>query len=491
MSDFNPTRFLYLNPELCKDVDVKTAKAYYTKNSSFRNVLHYKYDLPKDFDAEIYLCSSKDVVCFGRINRDIYKSMLHEGCTKEEIETNTMYVANINQPIAAQGNMDSFTFLDPEFDPDLCVNDLVQLNSCMSKIKARIVRKEGQSVYFVDTRLSPNETYTLFGLGLYDMHRLAVINWTRGNKLADSCVPMVNFNPNLYRMLYPDAAHCDNSAAFVHYKTKRNEGDLRIGSADEIVRNESMDTEHITMANNKIRWTSNAVQQVLMKSHYCSNMMIPRESDNSLNVKNTMYVAKTAIIGDGTSISDTVLTANGNVRASDYLLLSDKRTKEDIRPLDNTQCYEMLSRIQPVQFRQFGNNGLKLGLVAQDVPSQFVKKSSDFLPNIAKSVVLGKHGEIARTFCGRVILGIGDKVKAFHNHNVFVLEVRDVAEHTVFVDHQDLYGQEVFLYGTLVDDLHAVDYSQLTALNLAVLKDLVNAVESLLAKNSHCDKDNY
>ncbi len=566
-SNFNPATYLYLNPELQAFSNVTTieqAQTYYLSNVNGSNLPYSLSSLDPNFNARVFIHSSKNGLDVSSLNEVIRQAMSNDGFSATSLLANSEFMQSIQQPITYTSNNTFYmTNAVPLAPTNLIVGDDVMI---VIENESEVISK----VTAIDSNTQPN-TFTvsnyanvsysnasnieLFGQRLYDAERLGIINWIRGYRSPDpyagNYVVDTNFNPELYRLLYPDARHLTNMQSLFDFLTYRGDGELRIGNVGQfIIPNNA---EALILDGAKLDWSSNSSATSLQKAVWSSNYtgsfvstdyatsnFAPSNATherltalsnalsnylpvtNSYNVvvgsigpalsnavetsgnwtfqgsnttfasnvtmSQTLNVAGVTTIGTaGTSASNTlVMDVKGAMRADDYILTSDARTKVVVGAVDTAACLEFVKKAPVVSFVR--RNGTaedkavpRYGFRAQDLESldaSVVRRISDFLPNVMARAAFDDGGRMTivgdRPPTATAIPRSGDTIKV-------VLEdgghLTTTLTSDASVDHPALRGVEAFVYGTRVDDFAVIDNSQLFAVVVAALQRLAERFE--------------
>ena len=554
--NFNPGTYLYLNPELQAYSNVMTIEAasnYYATNPLAASHCNSLSIVPNDFDSTIFIHSSKDGINISGINQVIKMAMSNDGYTSEELNTFSSFIQSIQQHIAYQGS-NTFAFTDPFYvvtDFKLMVNDDIRIvaeneydvisrvESINSNTSPNMFTVSNYLPYTFDTSFS---NYVLFGQRLYDIDRLAKINWVRGLRSVDPYGSTYKidtyFNPDLYRLLYPSARGLDNTQSLLDYLTYRNNGDLRIGREDQL--RQTIDDEFVIIANTKVEWSSNAsafaVEKAIWSSNYAGSYLTTSTAQqlfapsnttndrlnwnsnalsnvfrangydivvNSLtpNVNNAItangnwaYTSNVSVQGTATigqNLAGITLDVRGTVRADDYVLTSDMRTKSVLAPVDIGACLDFVRRASVMQY-SMKNDGYtkRVGFLAQDLEElqpqlgdvDLVKTVNDFIPNIMAKTAIDTQGAVALTESQAASLSPGDLVKLVVDDLHYTVNIDSIRGSTVQLKLPTPFPLPVydaFFYGKRVDDFKVIDQSQLFAIVFGALQRLAERVESL------------
>lgn len=545
-SDFNPATYLYLNPELEAFSNVRTieaAQAFYTSSANGSNLLYSLTGLDALFDASVYVHSSKDGLDISQLNNTIKTANIAQGFSLDELNSQSRFMQSIQQPLSYVGN-NVFAFADPMFmisaynmvvgeDVQLVVQNEQDVVAKIVSINASTTPNQFQVSNYINFQYAEGLPTVLFGQRLYDIERLAKVNWVRGFRSQDPYASYKlddNFNPDLYRLLYPESRVLDNMQTLFDFTTHRNDVPPRIGHVEAIVRN--VDDAFVTLATNKLDWASNAAGLSVTKAVWSSNYTGSYVSTSNANAwyapsnetntrinwtSNAMSnyfkadgykitvsdiyalsnasVATTGswsyagsvnmkqylTVGEDVVNPHTVLDVRGGIRADDYVLTSDARTKTTPCTIDINTCMLIVESMTPVSFAYKSKpSTTKLGFIAQQIRSSedmpIVTEIEDYVPDIMKLVSVGTDGIVSLPCHGLIC---GDRIKIVSGGDgsniIRVTEVVD--EDRCVVD--GAFGTHAFMYGKLVRDFKVVDQSHLLTIAIGAIKSLNERVQAL------------
>lgn len=250
--NFNVAKFLYYNPELTAASNViDNTQAYEWAHSNDTSGMVWNDDsLPTLFNSEAFIIDFKKDLDASSLNRTIQSAMLVEGFTQSALNERARYISTIYQDAMIE-EPDVFRFnyfpLAPQDNfsislKNISVGDNIKLLNTTTKVfeyaividiidPARIRLSNPRKTYN-----NIGDTYKVIGIRLYDYVRLAKINYLRGLNPAPE-VPATDalgfidpaFNPDLYRLLYPDASTLTDLKAYYDYVNRRDNNDFRVG----------------------------------------------------------------------------------------------------------------------------------------------------------------------------------------------------------------------------------------------------------------------
>lgn len=271
-SDFSAATFMYLNPEVVAFSNVTTVEAAYDRYASEFSHLPYAVPPPAfqgPFVADMYVAQHRAVLDVSALNHVIQLAdIASTGLTSNTAKSGGVpgrYVTNLY--VAAElVAEDTFRIVQPTA-PNA---PHYALGACNVRVgdDVKILAGQGRELVFGEvTELgsngqtlriaardaaSPvtdsNVAYTLFGIRVRDLERIAHINYTRrylaGFSNEAPTPPLTGdagggahgFNPELYRVLYPDARFLTQEEAFVSSRDNWvSTVAPRITNADEIL----------------------------------------------------------------------------------------------------------------------------------------------------------------------------------------------------------------------------------------------------------------
>ena len=200
--------------------------------------------------------------------------------------------------------------------------------------------------------------------------------------------------------------------------------------------------------------------------------------------------------GTQASITQNVLTpgislySTGYVAAAAYIFASDARIKNIIGPSDAKKDLDLLDKIQVTDYTykdvlNFGTVPAKK-VIAQQIEQIYpaaVKKRYDVLPNIMRNAekVSYQRGLVEIMLKGLPKeIKTGDSLKVLNKKNeerVVKVQRRNGDKLTLDPLDPKLFGEEIFLYGSFVDDFRAVDYEALGMLNISATQELYRKIK--------------
>ena len=242
---FNAAIFMYLQPELQIE-SVEQAVTYYTSHSNERDFWMWSLSrLPRRFDDVVFITDNIERVNVSTLNSNIKQAMEMEGTLTDA----GVYIPSIFRQAHLVGT-NTFRFnvgvtssnLFTITPSNLTIGDRIRVLRNGSDIVYATVTSIIDSYTFTFSNLVPggiadySARYEIQGIMVWDTERLAAINYLRG--IADTPAPPStidsDFNPELYRMLYPDARVYDNVSAYLDYISHIENNEPRIGKVTDL-----------------------------------------------------------------------------------------------------------------------------------------------------------------------------------------------------------------------------------------------------------------
>jgi hypothetical protein len=171
----------------------------------------------------------------------------------------------------------------------------------------------------------------------------------------------------------------------------------------------------------------------------------------------------------------------GNVISS-----SDERIKTNIRDLEDDSALQMILNIQPKTYNYIdiqgrgGNSNNIYGFIAQqikDVIPDAVKIQTEFIPNIlliadynlAENIITLPSNTI-----NNINFNVPFKIKCYDMYNnIIIVEVIEIVSSNIFkIKNIKYYNDKIFVYGTEVNDFHALNKEYINTLNVCAVQEL-------------------
>jgi hypothetical protein len=239
-SGFNPVYFLYLNPKLCVDNSIFTVEEaidYWRDNSNTMSSILSNMDLiPQGFDPQTYLSKIKANANFSQVNSNIYTMLLRDYDVVDIVNKGAFF-PNIQETVISKGsNVYSLDVYGTTSNISITSNilstgDIVKLSVDGVPLCSVVTSVVSTTDFTLDSNITIpiDKTMMLHGIKLFDIERVAHVNYLT---FYQSNIPILttidsNFNPDLYKLLYPDVAIFTNDQAYDDYLARDG---TRIGS---------------------------------------------------------------------------------------------------------------------------------------------------------------------------------------------------------------------------------------------------------------------
>ncbi len=495
-------------------------------------------DIPRDFDAATYLISNRDGLRISDINQRIRDHMLAHGWDPKDLvragSSREMFMATIDKDVHVHGRPSELEFCLAFDDATYVIHDgnmvagddvmirtaiaggthvIATVTSVVHKSNTCIVRVSNmdQARFFEE----PSRLHLrMHGQRLYDIKRLASINYVRGYRsLVGSVMDPSRdreFNAEFYRTLYPETRCLDDYAAYLDYSKHMNDGNPRVGKASQLALDQTLDSDHVHIMNDKIAWSSNMLASHARASFWNSNAAMRAShaatwSSNQIGTScvhardmsnlGSIRVHDRATIGskDGEGIALTVL---GSMKADDYLVTSDARAKHHINPLMCDWCLTHTVAMCPLQYELKGcsnanaNGVSRYGFLAQDMlrdlGGSVVRESAGYLPSALVSVRVDRFGRVTspELFEKLPDLRVGDMLRIVYDAREYEVDVRVVyRDHSTMIvtnpPVQNIYDSDIFVYGHKVPDMLSIDHMQIIPLLVGSIQALAKRLDKL------------
>jgi predicted acyltransferase (DUF342 family) len=256
--DFDAASFLYLNPELgaySNVLSIELARDFFLNNYSTTSNMAYNLSvIPQSFDGRIFLADNKDGLDISTLNKTIKLAMSNEGYSELDLDTLSQYLPTVYKDLRLLAS-NVFTFKDLDYgitSRNLLEGDEIKIGiNNVSFVFSKVMNIDSNtnsftvSNYFASTFSNPDLDYLLVGHKIYDSRRLSHTNFVRNNRSSNPIFGDFSnrfygmdpeFNVAVYRLLYPDARLLTDEQCLLDYTSRRNNNDIRIGKASEIVK---------------------------------------------------------------------------------------------------------------------------------------------------------------------------------------------------------------------------------------------------------------
>ena len=261
-NSFIAADFMYLNPELSVEFNIQTIEAatVFHSNNPTLPLARNLGIIPATFDPEVFFSSSRDIANVANLSRVIATSMSNHGLTPAQIGRKQEYVPSIYQKVVYLGsnifrlkNSNAVAF----GSNNLLDGDTVRIVDEYASYHTIQVGTVTPSNFTMSNSIAlvyPSSNYTLYGILATDPVRIAKINYARlitglSNIEAGGIItsptngvaPIFlssnidsNFNPELYKTLYPDARALTDSESYIDWVNKRKNEVYRIRNVYDI-----------------------------------------------------------------------------------------------------------------------------------------------------------------------------------------------------------------------------------------------------------------
>lgn len=323
-NDFNPATFLYLNPELqafSNITSIEQARDFYLSNPSSSNLMYSFSNIPDVFDSRIFISDNKDGLAISDINQIIKSAMSNDGYTKNDLDVFSQYLPTVyKDAVLLSPNVLSFADLDYTITPNnLVEGDDIQilindLNNIYSKVVSIGANTFTVSNYYYNNLSNVDIGYKVIGHRIYDVERLARINWVRNYRSSNPIFGDFsnrfmgldpNFNVELYKLLYQDARGMTNEQCILDYTSRRNNNDVRIGKSDEFVK--SIDYVYTDVRNLHVSCNLKVDKNFILGGYWADGIT-NNSTRTSASACNTLLITETASKGYLDMYTNTTMT---------------------------------------------------------------------------------------------------------------------------------------------------------------------------------------
>lgn len=172
------------------------------------------------------------------------------------------------------------------------------------------------------------------------------------------------------------------------------------------------------------------------------------------------------------------ISVNGIITAT-----SDERIKKNIELINNG--IEIIKQLEPKKYNYidsltYGAN-VNYGFIAQDVEKilpDLIIKNKNVIPNIYKKASCF-DSQITTDFNISSILNIGDDVEIITGEKRKFYKIIDIVDEFNFIINEELEEEEVFIYGSKIDDILSISKDDIFSINVKATKELILKVEEL------------
>ena len=160
---------------------------------------------------------------------------------------------------------------------------------------------------------------------------------------------------------------------------------------------------------------------------------------------------------------------------------SDSRIKKDIEDIDDTTALDKILSIQPKTYK-YKDTLLKrdnrvIGFIAQQIKEvipEAVELIPEYIPNIYK---ISTTNDDIINLDNTELLNVDDKIKIIDNSGkTEETKILEVNETSIKID-KTFNNEDVFVYGSKVDDFHSLDKSYIYTLNVCATQELYKLIQ--------------
>ena len=171
----------------------------------------------------------------------------------------------------------------------------------------------------------------------------------------------------------------------------------------------------------------------------------------------------------------------------------DIRIKENIKSADSSEILDKIIELPLLNYNFIDNKYYEgrtvYGLIAQDVRKilpEAVNITTQYIPNIYKKSIINKVNDttIILVLDYNIKLKVNDKLQILVNDIVLYVDITDFTERTITVTKWLNYNEtdNIFIYGTMVDDFHELNQQYLGVLCMGGIQELTKRVN--LSRNT-------
>lgn len=198
---------------------------------------------------------------------------------------------------------------------------------------------------------------------------------------------------------------------------------------------------------------------------------------------------------NGDSREDFSLSCDGRIKALEFQAVSDKRIKTNMKKTNSADDLSTLKKIEVTDYDHIDQvtNGKKRkkGVIAQQIKAIYpeaVSLSKDWIPSIYDRPEAVTHASNQTTMSMSKPHGlkVGDKLRIITKKEEKIVNVQTIISPTEFIVDQNMNEskENLFVYGTEIEDFHSVDYDRLFTLAISALQEVNRKVEVLEAENT-------
>jgi hypothetical protein len=160
---------------------------------------------------------------------------------------------------------------------------------------------------------------------------------------------------------------------------------------------------------------------------------------------------------------------------------SDIRIKKDIEDINDVSALEKILQIQPKTYKYIDTLHKKshtvIGFIAQQIKEvipEAVELAEEYIPNIYK---IATTNEDIINLDNTELLKVNDDIKIYDKDGTPELsKIIEVNETSIKID-KTYNNDDVFIYGSKVDDFHTLDKSYIYTLNVCATQELFKLIQ--------------
>ena len=164
------------------------------------------------------------------------------------------------------------------------------------------------------------------------------------------------------------------------------------------------------------------------------------------------------------------------------IISSDERIKTNIKDIDDDSALQKILSIQPKTYEYIdkiskGNNTV-YGFIAQQIKEvipEAVQLTEEVIPNIYKSANLTSNTITLNDDISNKV-NVDDEICILTENEKKNYKVLSVDENKITID-DNLEGDKCFVYGTKVNDFHALDKTYIYTLNVCATQELYKLIQ--------------
>jgi hypothetical protein len=204
---------------------------------------------------------------------------------------------------------------------------------------------------------------------------------------------------------------------------------------------------------------------------YFNRNIVP--SSNNYNLQNICATFDSSILVTGTIASS-----------------SDNRIKTDVQDVSDDSALKSLMNIQPKTYNyidQQRSSNVVYGFIAQQIKEvipEAVTQQTDVVPNIYSYADCHKNIITFGNDINVENIGINDKIDVYDMQNqldTYSIIDRDTGTNSISLN-KNITSEQVFVYGTRVDDFNTLNKSYIYTINVCATQNLSQKITQLQSK---------